>query len=710
MRAGVALLALLATMAPSIARAACSTTYPVGTSNDAMVSFLAGGTNLPHFGPTTFQTPEAGTLVYNSANNTLQLCDGNAWTTVSTASSLPAADSLDFSEFKDAMTLDASTNIAASGTNVFSITNTGTGNSFVVNDQASDTTPFVVDADGNVGIGTTAPKSVLDLGSGALGRSIVWGGPAGANNHYASIGATYSSGDLALMTGLKLSAAVDQIEYSYTGTKAAAGMRLDYSTGTISLFNIASGARTAGTVFDDAANTKLTILANGNVGIGTVTPAAGLHLFNVGLGVIRVEGGGTGTPARRAVFEAKSDSGGRAHGLLMTSDQDPWFAGVGYNVAGSFTIGRHATQPEYAANSKLAITSSGNVGVGTTSPGFPLTVFGDVALDSAATTDRMLYFRNQASVATIQSDQALRFNAGGSAERMRIDASGNVGIGTTSPGGNVHVFNSSGSNPEILVEETSPGAAATINFKTPARTWQVFSDDSPDVFGVYDAANGAHRLAVTGAGNVGIGTTAPAHFVELEAGTPYIYYDDTDTANDWLVGNGNGNFQFLHNGTTNRLSLAPTGILTVTGTSTCTIASGSGATNCTSDARLKKDVAPIQNALQKLSTLNGVTYHWKDPAKSKPEYIGLLAQDVERVFPQAVGEVDDASLSDGKAKTLDYAVLVAPLIEAVKELKAANDNLRADNDALRSELRETINSQDAAIDSLRREIRAARTR
>ncbi len=73
------------------------------------------------------------------------------------------ADSLDFSEFKDAMTLDASTDISITGTNVFSITNTGTGNSFVVNDGSGDATPFVIDADGNVGIGTASPSARLTV-------------------------------------------------------------------------------------------------------------------------------------------------------------------------------------------------------------------------------------------------------------------------------------------------------------------------------------------------------------------------------------------------------------------------------------------------------------------------------------------------------------------------------------------------------------------
>ncbi len=68
-------------------------------------------------------------------------------------------DSLDFDKFEDQLDLDASTDIAADGTEVFSVTNTGTGNSFQVNDQASDTTPFIVDNQGRVGIGTNAISS-----------------------------------------------------------------------------------------------------------------------------------------------------------------------------------------------------------------------------------------------------------------------------------------------------------------------------------------------------------------------------------------------------------------------------------------------------------------------------------------------------------------------------------------------------------------------
>jgi hypothetical protein len=118
-----------------------------------------------------------------------------------------------------------------------------------------------------------------------------------------------------------------------------------------------------------------------------------------------------------------------------------------------------------------------------------------------------------------------------------------------------------------------------------------------------------------------------------------------------------------------KMVIADTGVMSIYGTNNCTIGSGTGATNCTSDGRLKKDIKPIEGALEKVTALNGVTYHWKDKEKDKQEHVGLIAQNVETVFPQAVGEMDGY-------KTVDYAILVSPLIEAVKELKAQNEALQ----------------------------------
>jgi hypothetical protein len=71
-----------------------------------------------------------------------------------------------------------------------------------------------------------------------------------------------------------------------------------------------------------------------------------------------------------------------------------------------------------------------------------------------------------------------------------------------------------------------------------------------------------------------------------------------------------------------------------------------------------------------------VTYHWKDPSKNQGEQIGVIAQDVEKVFPQAV-----ATEADGK-KSVNYSALIGPLIEAVKEQQKEIATLQAQVAAL----------------------------
>lgn len=109
------------------------------------------------------------------------------------------------------------------------------------------------------------------------------------------------------------------------------------------------------------------------------------------------------------------------------------------------------------------------------------------------------------------------------------------------------------------------------------------------------------------------------------------------------------------------------GNLTVNGTSnTCILGDGAGATSCTSDCTLKTDVRPIDHALDKLQAVRGVYFKWiKDVESSKSheakQYIGVIAQEVEKVFPEMV----TTNPADGK-KMVDYATLIAPAIEAIK--------------------------------------------
>ena len=85
-----------------------------------------------------------------------------------------------------------------------------------------------------------------------------------------------------------------------------------------------------------------------------------------------------------------------------------------------------------------------------------------------------------------------------------------------------------------------------------------------------------------------------------------------------------------------------------------------------SDAKYKSDITPLTSALDKILKLNGYSYYNKLSEKND---IGVIAQEVEKVFPSLV-QTD----ADGY-KSVAYGNLVAPLIEAVKELSAKIDEL-----------------------------------
>jgi Chaperone of endosialidase len=95
-----------------------------------------------------------------------------------------------------------------------------------------------------------------------------------------------------------------------------------------------------------------------------------------------------------------------------------------------------------------------------------------------------------------------------------------------------------------------------------------------------------------------------------------------------------------------------------------------GNVNCTSDIRLKRNITPLNASLSALSSLKGYHYYWKSAEYEKLQ-TGLIAQEVQAVFPELVNTGEDGMLS------VNYIGLIPHLVEAVKELKKENDELRA---------------------------------
>ena len=129
-----------------------------------------------------------------------------------------------------------------------------------------------------------------------------------------------------------------------------------------------------------------------------------------------------------------------------------------------------------------------------------------------------------------------------------------------------------------------------------------------------------------------------------------------------------GTIVYYNGGNVGIGSATPSQKLYVAGNMQATGAVYGGAFYYSSDRNLKTNIQPISNALDKVQQLQGVTFDWKEDGSSS---VGLIAQDVEEVFPELVHT--DA---EGK-KSVEYANLVAVLIEAVKEQQKEIDELKA---------------------------------
>jgi hypothetical protein len=85
-----------------------------------------------------------------------------------------------------------------------------------------------------------------------------------------------------------------------------------------------------------------------------------------------------------------------------------------------------------------------------------------------------------------------------------------------------------------------------------------------------------------------------------------------------------------------------------------------------SDIRLKENIQPIQNALEKVESISGNTYDWKEGYDEihshKGNDIGVIAQEIEEILPQIVTNRDNGY------KAVQYEKIIPLLIEAIKEL------------------------------------------
>ena len=197
---------------------------------------------------------------------------------------------------------------------------------------------------------------------------------------------------------------------------------------------------------------------------------------------------------------------------------------------------------------RMVINASGNVGIGTSNPNYKL----EINHTGADTTALVLNDENTVSNATglylrstsegrisVGSGAALTFAGnGGSSEQMRIDSSGNVGIGTDSP---AHLLHLSAADPRIQLTDTNTNVDHIINANSSVGNLTIDVDanaegSSPNL--IIDVA-GSERMRIDSSGNVGIGTTSPSSNT-LSLSGKYLLLSDSQTklGDNGIIGGG----------------------------------------------------------------------------------------------------------------------------------------------------------------------------
>jgi len=214
---------------------------------------------------------------------------------------------------------------------------------------------------------------------------------------------------------------------------------------------------------------------------------------------------------------------------------------------------------------------------------------------------------------------------------------GNVGIGTTTPAGKLHVTGGilRLDNNDIIFQENDTGDIVFNNADGTEKA-RIYAGYSAGANWLRIKTAGTDRVTIDNNGNVGIGTTNPGSYKLYVNGSAYA-------TGGWS----------------------------------------------SSDLRLKKNVEKLNGVIEKLKNINGVTFDWRTdefPNKGLPEgrQIGLIAQEVEKEFPELVNTDNEGY------KAVSYEHFTAVLLEALKEQQKQIDKQQEEINELQRKINELL--------------------
>jgi hypothetical protein len=367
----------------------------------------------------------------------------------------------------------------------------------------------------------------------------------------------------------------------------------------------------------------VTIKSNRKVGIGTKDPITALDIN----GTLRVASSNPGNNAVTAFFTNPSDAADSAVSIdlgIGTAAPSEWRLMAAHD---SLNIGNAVVVPP-----AITIDSSHHVGI---SKGLSVGGDQDVAVYAASGMIPMILITGKHGVVTFGQDYGIYAWGGQKAGYFSGDVSisGKVGIGTTTPWAKLHVKGSGFPNSFLYLDTDADNQDSGIRFyengNLKGHLYLKGSDDTIRLFG-----SNFSGITVDSIGNVGIGTENPGRYM--------------------LAVNGS--------------AAKP----------------GGGSWSNFSDVRLKEVHGQFERGLSEVAQLNPVRYSYRqDNELGLPhdkEYVGVTAQDVEHVIPEAVSENEKGYLM------VDNDPIIWSMVNAIKELKGENQELKAQNQEMKQRL------------------------
>jgi site-specific recombinase XerD len=397
------------------------------------------------------------------------------------------------------------------------------------------TTRMLIDTNGNVGIGTTAPAVTLDVRGNSATTPVA--SISGNTNFAALVVDNQGSGDLITASSSAHGGSnPDRTEFKVTGSGGVYGRTwydLDNSTYYMDL---------------NAAGTSL--ITAGNVGIGTISPTAGqLQIYNANDAIQLV----IDRPAGH-YGQLEFTTAGSARWDLLANNT----AESGSNVGSDLQLNAYADNGAFLSTPLFIKRSTGNVGIGTTPNDAKL----DIIESASGAYGIKLTNRNSnqtfglaVDTAAVDDKKFSIFDITNNAARLTIDNAGKVGIGITNP---IYPFQVSGTGSVTSqIQTTTTGVYneaswvvnrgdqaygyAQLHFQTNlANRWTLGLRAGDNNWHIYDETAGANALVIDTSDQVGIGIAAPGAKLHVSSGdSSYALFGPNSSWGSYLyVGSG----------------------------------------------------------------------------------------------------------------------------------------------------------------------------